>query len=294
MHIMKTSTLLAAAALGVSGNLFAQQASPVAPAASVAPVAAAPAVVAPAPAARPAPTVAPAPAVAAPAPAPVIPPPARERPPFDITVGVGVQAVQFDDDYTQDPYLYGATLSVSGYLSKARPGLKNVRWTVDAGFYFGDYTDTILNELGPYVDAHLEQRDVLTRKNDQFNLPVLATFAYELELGKHFNLRIGPSLGFTFVSIESRYEGYNLISNPNNPNDPNSNGKTNLVSLKKSGSEAVFTYGATIGATWNITDRLHADLQYRITGNEAVDLGFARDFGKSIIHQANLSIGWRF
>jgi opacity protein-like surface antigen len=135
---------------------------------------------------------------------------------------------------------------------------------------------------------------VLTRKNDQFNLPVLATLAYELELGKNFNLRLGPSLGFTFVSIESSFYGYNQISNENDPNDPNSNGKTNEIRLKKSGSKAIFTYGATAGATWNITKRLHADFQYRLTGNEAVDFGFGRDFGKSIIQQANLSLGWRF
>jgi hypothetical protein len=118
MHLLKTSTLLAAVALGTSGNLFAQQAAPVAPVAKSAAVAPAPApaAVARVPAAKPAPTPASAPAPAA-APAAYVPVPTPEQPRFAVSVGVGLQSVQFKDDNTQDPYLYGATVSVSGFLS---------------------------------------------------------------------------------------------------------------------------------------------------------------------------------
>jgi long-subunit fatty acid transport protein len=161
------------------------------------------------------------------------------------------------------------------------------------GLFLGDYTDTMLNNTTPYGSGSLLNHEILTRKNTQYSVPAHITLAYELPLGD-FRFRIGPTLGFTWVSIKSKFEGRNGISNPLDPSDPNSNGPQNCVSLTKSASEAVFSYGATAGVSWEITNRLRLDLQYRLISNGALDFGDMRNFGTSLSHQATIGLGWRF
>jgi hypothetical protein len=211
-----------------------------------------------------------------------------------IGVNIGAQFFDFGGENTKSALLYGAAISGGGYLSKDRPFLKNLLLTAEAGVFFGDFNDTLLDTLGVYQPPGstpvpgLEERYSLRRKSEQMNIPALLTLAYEFRPLDNLGIRFGPSLGVTFVSMKSDFEARVDVS------DGTSNGTVWSDKVRKSGSELLFSYGATLGATWDVTEHFSLDAQYRFSRNTDLDFGVYRDYGASSTHQFTLGAKWRF
>jgi opacity protein-like surface antigen len=208
-------------------------------------------------------------------------------------VSVGGQLTDFSGDNTKGTFLYGATVQVGGHLSKNKAFLKDLLLIADAGVYFGDWTDTLLDVRSAYTGPALPswdfERSTLKRKSEQVNVPVFLTLAYDFQIGESLSLRVGPSAGVTYVSMKSKFSLRDEISS-------NDGTLMNVVTdaENKSGSKTLFSYGITLGASWAFTRNLGVDLQYRFQGSERLDLGPDRNYGASTTHQFNLGVSYRF
>jgi opacity protein-like surface antigen len=220
---------------------------------------------------------------------------APKRPREFLGLAIGGQYYSFDGENTKGTILYGATLSGGGYLSKEKSFFKNLLLTGEVGAYLGDWSDNVLNASGPYTPPSgpswgATEQSLLKRKSEQFNVPVFLTLAYDFRLGDSFDLRFGPSIGFTFVSMKSKFDGTSTAYEP----DGTYIGVTSRESESKSGSKVLFSYGLTLGLTWNLSQNWGIDLQYRLQGNSSLDLGIYRDYDTSVAHQLNLGAIYRF
>ncbi|MDR1498117.1 MAG: outer membrane beta-barrel protein [Puniceicoccales bacterium] len=293
--------LSAAAAICAGSTLSAQQATP--PAVPAAPAAKPVAKPAAAPVAKPAAVPAAKP-VAAPTAAPVAAPVVAKRAPekkrYFMSIGPGMQFVSPDGEFTSDYSLYGSSVALGLYFHKTNPLLKfapiNTFLTLDVGYYYGDYTNNI--PVGNYTPGWLPPGDnyeihsTLSRKVKQGNLPVLFTFAFEFDIGDSFHARLGPTLGITSISAKVKYNA----SNSFHFGDGTVVGPVpeQLVgTYDDTGSTTIFTYGLAAGVTWDITQRLRADFQYRLTTGDKIRFA-GEDHGTAVAHQLNFSIGWRF
>jgi opacity protein-like surface antigen len=241
--------------------------------------------------------VAPAPAAAAPAraPSPVVAPAPLKRTRNFAAVSVGGQVFDFDGPNTDGTFLYGATLSAGGFLSKEKTFLKDLLLIGSVGFYFGDWSDTVLSVSGDYIPPSgpswdMTENTTVSRKSELFNVPVSLTLAYNFKINDDFDVFVGPALGFTFVSMKSKFEGRSETYRP----DGSFNGVTDTDSENKSGSKALFTYGLTLGANWNFSERFSLNVNYNWRQNTKLDFGVYRDYGNSMVHQINLGALWRF
>ncbi|MDR3228648.1 MAG: outer membrane beta-barrel protein [Puniceicoccales bacterium] len=314
-HTARAAARHAAAALAallLAHGANAETAAPAAPVAAptAAPVAApvAPAVVPPA--APTAPTAAPVAPAVAPAPTPPAAPAetygqpsASDSSASDVSgkryreflgLNFGAQLFDFNGENTKSALLYGATISGGGYLFRDRPFFQNLLLTGEVGVFFGDFNDTLLNTYGVYQppggtpDPSITERNIFRRKSEQVSVPAMLSLSYELRPLDNLAIRLGPSVGVTFVSMKSDFDART---------DLTSGATTSTVwqeKERKSGSEVLFSYGANLGATWNVSEHFSLDAQYRFSRNTDLDFGTYRNYGASFTHQFTLGARWRF
>jgi opacity protein-like surface antigen len=118
---------------------------------------------------------------------------------------------------------------------------------------------------------------------------MLLTLAYDIPLGESFSLRIGPTLGLTYVSMKSKFNSRDEVYNTTGDLM-----RGTSTTLNRSGSKAVLSYGVTLGARWAFTENLSADLQYRFQCTEKLNLGLSRNYGTATTHQFNAGINYQF
>jgi len=114
-----------------------------------------------------------------------------------------------------------------------------------------------------------------------------------------FHLRIGPSVGVTYVSADTKftltetlYEGDG--TGVSRSSRPSWEGASDPPEYKdRSASKFIFSAGVLLGASWDITENFNLGLHYRFAWNS--DLKFkGLDYGSTIGHQVALSAVWRF
>jgi len=222
----------------------------------------------------------------------------------------------------ETPFVRNLTLSadIGAYFGNANNGTGAT--SIETELH--DYA----NALGGYDDW--TQLDTITRrvtksKTDYVAVPFLLTLAYNFEFGdrannknngandkdrdandknrernlpKRFSVRVGPTLGITYLSAKEKRDIHNTLSGEIFDDTGASHGPatyspdyptTYTTHTSTSTSKALFTYGATLGAAWNATEHLSLDLQYRFQGT--TKFGTA---GTTTAHQFNLAAIWRF
>jgi hypothetical protein len=223
-------------------------------------------------------------------------------------VGVGGELATWSGDDTKGGFLPGAFITGGLRFSSFTQNAfwRNVTLSGDIGFFTGSWSETVTLSADyadplaigtPYTD-----RARAKRKSEQLSIPVLATLAYNFSVGKNadgaprFGVRVGPSLGVTYVSMKSKFGDGEYIGTFNAAGQwvaPVENGEP-LPGDSKSGGKALLTYGATLAGSWNITRRVTLDLAYRFHATTGLDLGASRDYGSSMNHQITLGANWRF
>jgi opacity protein-like surface antigen len=206
-----------------------------------------------------------------------------------VGISVGAQSINYSADNTKNILLYGLTLHGGGFLSKDRPFLKNLLLSADIGIFIGDSTDKA-SYTSDYDDPNtgnlwnLQQTDFLKRKTEQTSVPVLLTLAYNFDVADWLDIRLGPTLGATFVSMKSDFSGRVEVDGQ----------VTHSDSIEKSASDLIFTYALTLGITLNVTRNFSIDIFARAGGNTALDFGESRNYGDSVFYGANIGVAWRF
>jgi opacity protein-like surface antigen len=138
---------------------------------------------------------------------------------------------------------------------------KQNRLSFDVGAYYAQDKVEWYGYTGDrlYVDTY-----------DRVLLPLLVTWNYEFDFSESFHLRVGPTAGGTLAIISSKVDGKH-----------------------DSDSSFVFTYGANVGLTWNVSETFFLDFGYRLLWNTAAKYDFGKE--KTIrVHQLNFTAGWRF
>ncbi|MDR1818043.1 MAG: hypothetical protein LBR07_07760 [Puniceicoccales bacterium] len=274
----------------------------------------------------------------APSPAPT----PRTSPGFYAGVAVGGQLVDWQHD-SKSPFLYGATFTggAAFFRNSPNPFLKNLLFTADVGAYFGDWkvgaggspetvtgTNTTYGSytpdpnatgfIGDYTgwqtryNATTSEFSSVRRKSEQTSVPLMLSAIYNFEFGdrKQFNVRVGPSLGLTYVSMKTTLtetlatttsvtgdilDDQGEVVTLDDPQLRHSNTVQGTpVRTSGSDSDILFTYGLTLGAWWRVTRQIDVGLQYRFLGTTGFDSKKAGNYGTSTAHQINLGASWRF
>jgi opacity protein-like surface antigen len=145
--------------------------------------------------------------------------------------------------------------SLGGGINFLESNVGRVNLSFDLGAYYWD-------EKG---------RDL---KESTVAIPVLVTGAYEFSFANDaLRLRLGPTLGGTALFVNAKERGHSSLRD----------------------SDEVFTYGATVGLTLNITSGFYLDLGYRFLSNTDIKFDkLSNENVKTYAHQVSLSLGWRF
>jgi len=199
----------------------------------------------------------------------------------DAYIGVGPTVSVFDyGDVTgklSSATLFGGAFSGGFYISQEKPFWKNVLFYGELGFLTGASSSVV---VASYSDAGGEAS--VSAKLETTAVPVLLNLAYEFHLGESFDVRVGPTLGGTYLSGKLKYSGHAREGDEHRSD-----------SYSKSDSVFVFTGGVALAGSWRFAERWSLDLQYRFAFNSGADYSFG-DAGSSTAHQFNLGVRWKF
>ncbi|MDR1817082.1 MAG: outer membrane beta-barrel protein [Puniceicoccales bacterium] len=227
--------------------------------------------------------------------------PAATPPREHIALTVGAQLRDFSGAKTKALLLYGFSLHGGGFLGNENSSswlLRHLVLTGDAGVYFGSATDIVLDTAGAYQppdepsEPDITQRDFNRRKSEYFALPAMLTLALNFDIARNFSVRAGPSIGATFLSVESDFDArtdYYKTADSTAAVRP-----SDYRREKASASKLLFSYGVTAGADWAFSRDFALTLQYRFSASTGADFGAFRNYGSSVAHQFNLGANWRF
>jgi opacity protein-like surface antigen len=173
--------------------------------------------------------------------------------------------------------LWGATLSVGGFLASEKPFWSNVLFAGEAGFLTGGFSKNILD----YHDSAGEAR--IDQKTDLTSIPVFLSLTYNFQLNENIAFRAGPTLGATFISRKSKFSGAAREGDV-----------WEYDSYSTSERRSFLSYGVALSGSWKFAENWNVDLQYRLTGNSALNSGESGASDSATSHQLNLGVRWNF